>query len=121
MVCDVCRKMLRDQTGRVWKGTYDLRYDHHSDGAAFMNSVKHNCGICRPLYEGLVAELERHAIDEAFQESGILAMQGSLTVTASLSVHKVEHLYRLDMKLQHEREEDAVRVERTFFLESPSK
>lgn len=47
-----------------------------------------------------------------------------LSVQASLSVHMnsdVEHLYRLDMTLHYERKKQQLRVQRTFFLENPSK
>lgn len=46
-----------------------------------------------------------------------------MAITASLSVHKSrqEYLYRLDMTLQHERCGEKIEVQRTFFLENPSR
>lgn len=53
MLCDVCFRMLRGQDGRVWKGTYDLHFQHHSDEDSLHRSAGMNCGICRVLYEEL--------------------------------------------------------------------
>lgn len=53
MLCDVCFRMLRGQDGRVWKGTYDLHFNHHSDWNSLRRSADMNCGICRVLHEEL--------------------------------------------------------------------
>lgn len=157
MVCDVCRNMLRRQTGRLWRGSYDLKFDHHSHGSQLHRSAQENCGICRSLYDGLQTELDKSATSEGQQESGALVMLGAglfyagsaslaviryilsmlcfttaispvrdhpitgleLEIEATLFVHKVEHLYRLDMVLQQKQRQ--IRVIRTFLLENPSR
>lgn len=53
MLCDVCFRMLRGQDGRVWKGTYDLHFNHHSSWGSLRRSADMNCGICRVLHEEL--------------------------------------------------------------------
>lgn len=53
MLCDVCFRMLRGQDGRVWKGTYDLHFNHHSGWDSLRRSADMNCGICRVLHEEL--------------------------------------------------------------------
>jgi hypothetical protein len=162
--------MLQRQEGRVWKGTYNLVYNHHTSYESLQESVKQNCGICRALHEEFetkvkVADAEVESepqineTDGSNHSKGIVTVLGSavwivgsgalglvravlsmlcfsalassaqvseipkipLTVEASLSVHKIEQLYHLDMTLHYGRRKPQLRVQRTFFLENPSK
>lgn len=110
MLCDVCFRMLRGQEGRIWKGTYDLHFNHHTNGKDLRRSAKMNCGICRVLFEELLPKLD----------PAIPIDQKELSVTASLSLlshPRLQHLYRLDFKLRCGR----VRSQRTFILKRTSK
>lgn len=104
--------MLRGQEGRIWKGTYDLHFNHHTKGKDLRRSAEMNCGICRVLWEELEEKLEKHgpSLDVDHRE---------LTVTASLSVldhPRLKHLYRLDFKIRCDR----TRCQRTFVLKRTS-
>ncbi|KAF2691705.1 HET-domain-containing protein [Lentithecium fluviatile CBS 122367] len=102
MLCDACFRMLRGQEGRIWKGTYDLHFNRHTNGQELKKSANMNCGICRVLYE------ELHSNNDTIDEMELL-------VSASLSVlfhPRVQHLYRLDFKLRY----GSVRSQRTFIL-----
>jgi hypothetical protein len=57
MLCETCHGMLRGQDGRLWKGTYDLDFNHHTKMKDLHRSATH-CGICRVLFEALRTELE---------------------------------------------------------------
>lgn len=109
MLCDVCFRMLRGQEGRIWKGTYDLHFKHHTTGKGLRRAAKMNCGICRVLYEELQPKVDPATSIE----------QMELEVQASLSVlnDRAEDLYRLDFKLRCDR----VRSRRTFVLKKCSK
>ena len=105
MLCNVCFRMLRGQEGRIWKGTYDLHFTHHSAGKELRRSALINCGICRVLFEELQTKVDHTLVFDDLE----------LLVTASLSVldhPRVQHLYRLDFKLRCNR----IRSQRTFVL-----
>jgi hypothetical protein len=53
MICDTCFKMLRGQDGRIWKGTYDLNFNHHTQMKDLRRSADMHCGICRVLFAEL--------------------------------------------------------------------
>jgi hypothetical protein len=53
MICDTCFKMLRGQDGRIWKGTYDLNFNHHTQIKDLHRSADMHCGICRVLFAEL--------------------------------------------------------------------
>jgi hypothetical protein len=55
MLCEICWRMLRGQVGRQWRGTYDLHFEHHDSIEALRISHGMGCGICRVLYEELMA------------------------------------------------------------------
>jgi hypothetical protein len=57
MICATCFKMLRGQDGRIWKGTYDLNFNHHTQMKDLRRSADTHCGICRILF----AELQTKA------------------------------------------------------------
>ncbi|KAF2643375.1 hypothetical protein P280DRAFT_251244 [Massarina eburnea CBS 473.64] len=107
MICDTCFRMLRGQEGRIWKGTYDLHFVHHTNGETFCQSAKMSCGICRVLLEELELKCRTEATPLKFAE---------LSITASLSRPPREphlyHLYQLDFKLKC----DNIRSKRTFLL-----
>ncbi|KAL5120569.1 hypothetical protein ACEQ8H_001588 [Pleosporales sp. CAS-2024a] len=155
MVCTKCRNMLTKQAGRVWKGSFELDYEHHTQGSELLESVQQSCMICHRLYDEFEAKIESDKISEfntgsrlsstlrtiaSFVGTGALRMLQymlsalylgtmvrstqiseiamlPLKITGSLSVEKVEHLYRLDMKLHREHQNKHIRIERTFFLE----
>jgi hypothetical protein len=50
--------MLRGQDGILWKGTYDLNFNHHTRMKDLRHSADIRCGICRVLFEALKTELE---------------------------------------------------------------
>lgn len=56
MICDTCFKMLRGQDGRIWKGTYDLNFKHHTRMKNLRRSADMHCGICRVLFVELQAK-----------------------------------------------------------------
>ena len=112
MLCDVCFRMLRSQEGRIWKGTYDLYFTHHTQEEDLQRSAKMNCGICRVLSEEL--KQKRLKTDPALEID-----KEELSVTASLAVldhPRVHDLYRLDFKLRCGR----TRYQRTFILKRTS-
>jgi hypothetical protein len=57
MLCDTCFRMLRGQDGRIWKGTYDLNFNHHTQMKDLNRSADMHCGICRILFEELQTKL----------------------------------------------------------------
>jgi hypothetical protein len=57
MLCETCYGMLRGQDGRLWKGTYDLSFNHHTQ-VKDLHRAATRCGICRVLFEALKTELE---------------------------------------------------------------
>lgn len=105
MLCEACFRMLRGQGGRIWKGTFDLHFNHHDNGKDLIDSARMHCGICRVLYEELQSK---------FDDTIVIEDQ-PLSIAASLSVidhPRVQHLYRLDFKLRCGR----IRGRRTFVL-----
>jgi hypothetical protein len=109
MLCEACWGMLRRQEGRIWKGTYDLHFNHHADTKTLRRSKEMNCGICRVLFHELQSKVDSVAKFDDLP----------LTVTASLFIPnpRVDHLYRLDFKLQS----NQIRCQRTFVLKETSK
>jgi hypothetical protein len=109
MLCEACFDMLRRQEGRIWKGTYDLHFNHHANAKALRRSKEMNCGICRVLFDELRSKMDSA---ENFDDLPII-------VTASLSIPdpRVDQLYRLDFKLQS----NQIRCQRTFVLKEASK
>jgi hypothetical protein len=57
MICETCFKMLRGQDGRVWRGTYDLNFNHHTQMKNLRYSAHMHCGICRVLFADLQNQL----------------------------------------------------------------
>lgn len=57
MICNTCFKMLRGQDGRIWKGTYDLNFTHHTQMTDLCHSADEHCGICRVLFAELQSRL----------------------------------------------------------------
>lgn len=108
MLCDVCFCMLRSQEGRIWKGTYDLHFNHHMSGKNLCHSAKMNCGICRVLLE----ELRSHIGPEKNCD------ELPITITASLFVPnpKMDQVYCLNLRLRY----DQIRCQRTFVLKETS-
>ncbi|KZM22379.1 hypothetical protein ST47_g6488 [Ascochyta rabiei] len=120
MVCTVCQDMLQSQVGRVWKGTYDLRYSLPTSIDSLQEqSLGQACNICRALCEGLqqqklVKSSKVSRRQDSFSETSqqILSetvTEPSLEIAASLSVQNVdfvknEHLYRLDVVLQERKQ-----------------
>jgi hypothetical protein len=98
--------MLRGQAGRIWKGTYDLNFEHHSSAKELKHSKDIDCAICGVLFDELNPKL---APDTSLDNLPI-------NVTASLYYPspRVEHLYRLDLKLRCDRQK--IRCQRTFVL-----
>jgi hypothetical protein len=109
MLCNVRFRMLCEQAGRIWKGIYDLSFEHHISAKELRHPKDLNCGICRALFGKLHSKFTP---DTAFDE---------LLVSVMASLYfpnpRVEHLYRLDMKLRC----DHIRWQRTFVLKETSK
>jgi hypothetical protein len=109
MLCEVCFFMLRGQEGRLWQGTYDLRFNHHQSIQDLQLSARMRCGICRVLLEELNSCLESRT--DRLEDQ-------PLSITASLSVpnQRTEHLYCLEFKLDCAQ----IRCRRTFVLKETS-
>lgn len=55
--------MLRGQEGKVWKGTFDMNYEHHRKVDTLMQSAARDCNICRVLCEELAVAVGLEAWD----------------------------------------------------------
>lgn len=129
MLCEICWRMLRGQVGRQWRGTYDLHFDHHDSIETLKTSHGMGCGICRVLYEELLASAEK-GLEPDYQgdeeqppdqlENGKIEAGLSAQSTALLGViHDIEDddVFRLDLKLEWGLGEGAQNiVKRTFVL-----
>lgn len=129
MLCEICWRMLRGQVGRQWRGTYDLHFDHHASIETLKTSHGMGCGICRVLYEELLASAEK-GLEPDYQgdeeqppdqlENGKSEAGLSAQSTALLGViHDIEDddVFRLDLKLEWGLGEGAQNiVKRTFVL-----
>lgn len=134
MLCATCYSMLRGQTGRQWRGTYDLHFNHHTTLYALEHSATMGCCICRIIWEELTEKpqgeklakvVQKHLRPPRFLDGPLHAstwnttpQQQSYFVRAFLSeVHTRRGLYRLDFRLI---DFDAKRLA-TFLLEQTSK
>ncbi len=106
MLCELCWRMLRGQAGRLWRGTYDLHFQHHASLASLGASARLDCGICRVLRDDLPQHLRQH-LDSAGSGGEV----PWISITASLSIH-APGMYRLDFTL----EGDELRRKKTFVL-----
>jgi len=114
--------MLRGQDRRLWKGTYDLHFEHHDTLESLKVSAGMNCGICRVLLEELTpseSESEQDINpDYNATEAGRPTANTFPTSTASLRVvdgfrdRSGHEIYRLDFALQQK----DIRRKRTFVL-----
>lgn len=50
MICATCYCLLRGQTGRQWRGTWDLHFDHQKDRVELQRSAEMGCCICRSIW-----------------------------------------------------------------------
>lgn len=127
MLCTICRNMLGRQEGRFAKGTFDLRYEHHTSAGTFERSVQQHCYICRALYIRLLVQVKHGSNLQPRRDSAVLnthvleeqhvlseLTQKSLRSTASLFLHRSDHTYRLEIDLR----QDQTRIQHTFHLES---
>jgi hypothetical protein len=53
MICTTCYCMLRGQTGREWRGTFDLHFKHHPTLYSLERSAAMSCCICRVIWDEL--------------------------------------------------------------------
>jgi hypothetical protein len=125
MLCGTCFQMLRGQSHRQWKGTYDVHFEHHRNLSDLKKSAEEaNCGICKPVYEQLQSKLQNvtNLTTSSLSEPYNKADSEGYTITASLSVVptnsassevKQRQLYRLDSKIKHN---EALISKRTFVL-----
>lgn len=112
MLCEICWRMLRGQVGRQWRGTYDLHFDHHNSIETLKTSYGMGCGICRVLYEELMASAEKDlgpdyesAEEQPPDQLGNDRSETGLSAqsTALLGViHDIEYddVFRLDFKVE---------------------
>lgn len=113
MLCDKCWGMLRGHEGRVWKGTYDLHFNHHDALESLKKSADLVCGICRLLYETWnnpdrtmllhqqVGESQR-GHDESTSQTGAETPYPFSTASLSVVRDVDEHdLFKLDFQLKH--------------------
>lgn len=127
MVCKICQDMLGRQSGRLAKGTLDLRYEHHTNVRTFQQSVQQNCYICRALYNSLLVRSKRNTVLQPRADSVFSGTSGSedlysfsefarspLRSTASLFLHQVDRIYRLEIRLN----QNQIQIQHTFHLEN---
>jgi hypothetical protein len=108
--------MLRGQTGRQWRGTFDLHFNHHSDLYSLERSARMGCCICRIIWDELTEHSQGQNLAKAIQrrlrsprdpdpqlnstETNSTLQQQSYFVRAFLShIHGQRSLYRLDFRL----------------------
>jgi hypothetical protein len=101
--------MMRGQEGRIWKGTYDLQFNHHKNVGDLRSSAKINCGVCRVLLEELKL---RGGKDMKWDEP-------SISITASLFVPnpEVDQVYCLDFRMRY----GQLQCQRSFVLKETGK
>lgn len=127
MLCEICWRMLRGQVGRQWRGTYDLHFDHHDSIGTLKTSYSMGCGICRVLYEELMASAAKDlALDKDEEkppdqvdndESGPTLVAESTALLGVIHDIEDDDVFRLDFKLEWAVGERAANiVKRTFVL-----
>lgn len=127
MLCEICWRMLRGQVGRQWRGTYDLHFDHHDSIGTLKTSYSMGCGICRVLYEELMASAGKDlALDKDEEkppdqvdndESGTTLVAESTALLGVIHDIEDDDVFRLDFKLEWAAGERAANiVKRTFVL-----
>ena len=116
MICTTCHCMLRGQTGRQWRGTFDLHFNHHSTLYSLEGSARMGCCICRIIWdeltehsqgENLARTIRRHLRSPQNLNRRLNSSQTNSNsqleshfVRAFLShVHGQRGLYRLDFRL----------------------
>jgi len=134
MICTTCYCMLRGQTGRQWRGTFDLHFNHHSTLYSLERSARMGCCICRIIWDELTEHSQGENLARAIQrrlrspldldrrlnstQTNGNSQQQSYFVRAFLShVHGQRGLYLLDFRLV---DFDSKRLA-TFLLEQTSK
>jgi hypothetical protein len=53
MICTTCYCMLRGQTGRQWRGSFDIHFSHHPTSYSLELSAAMSCCICRIIWDEL--------------------------------------------------------------------
>lgn len=112
MLCGICWHMLRGQQGRLFKGTFDLRFDHHSSIKALDASSREGCSICRVLQQELHkwtvknAEILPEELDRTFHS------KASLNLVPDIEDQDV---FRLDFRLTGGHDSEII-SKRTFVL-----
>lgn len=127
MLCEICWRMLRGQVGRQWRGTYDLHFDHHDSIETLKTSYSMGCGICRVLYEELMASAKKDVVldndegkppDQVDNDENRTDLSAESTALLGV-IHDIEDddVFRLDFKLEWALgEQTANIVKRTFVL-----
>ena len=54
MICATCYCMLRGQSGRQWRGTFDLHFEHQPNWQSLQLSAEMGCYICRGIWHELL-------------------------------------------------------------------
>lgn len=113
MLCKVCWRMLREQVGRQWKGSYDLHFSHHESFEELKASHNMGCGICRVLFEKLLQQLDGNEDVDRQREVGSFHSSAFLAVAPDF---EGEEVFRLDFKLELGSPAELIGV-RTFVLQ----
>lgn len=92
MLCDKCfggvgGGVLRGHKGKIWKGTYDLHFNHHNDLQDLRNSAALICGICWILKDEWNAGESKVTDDRDIRQS-----QSEPTLKRKEVVHTETHM-----------------------------
>ncbi|KAF2446693.1 HET-domain-containing protein [Karstenula rhodostoma CBS 690.94] len=132
MICTTCYCMLRGQTGRQWRGTFDIHFNHHQTLYSLERSATMSCCICRIIWDELTEKYQGTKLAKVLQKN----LRTSSNVDHLLELHRKQtdserqvqfvraflselqggqdnDLYRLDFRLV---ESDSKRLA-TFLLE----
>lgn len=136
MICTTCYCMLRGQTGRQWRGTYDIHFSHHPTLYSLERSATMSCCICRIIWDELTenyqgtrlvkvlqknlrtsSDLDRFVDSNRTQASSERQVQFLRAFLSEVQGGQDNDLYRLDFRLV---DSDSKRLA-TFLLEKSSK
>jgi hypothetical protein len=69
MICTTCYCMLRGQTGRQWRGTFDIHFNHHSTLYSLERSAAMSCCICRIIWDELTEKYQGAKLAKVLQKN----------------------------------------------------